>query len=118
MLHSTAWLISRAARLDDVFGAVGGSDAPGAILDTLARGEVTVGEAGRALPDLVATASPKHVRVLEPPASISAATCAAASIGLTFDARPLEDAAAWMAALSRVLGVAARRARRDSLWWS
>ena len=84
---------SRAARLDDVFGAVA-DPTRRAILDTLARGEVTVGELAARFPISLNGVS-KHIRVLER-AGLITRDVRGREHRLTFDARPLEDAAAWM----------------------
>jgi len=83
-----------AARLDDVFGAVA-DPTRRAILDTLARGEVTVGELAARFPISLNGVS-KHVRVLER-AGLVARDVQGREHRLTFDARPLEEAVAWMA---------------------
>jgi DNA-binding transcriptional ArsR family regulator len=84
---------SRAARLDDVFGAVS-DPTRRAILDTLARGEVTVGELAARFPISLNGVS-KHIRVLER-AGLLRRDVRGREHRLTFDARPLEDAAEWM----------------------
>ena len=65
-----------------------------AILDTLARGEVTVGELAARFPISLNGVS-KHIRVLER-AGLITRDVRGREHRLTFDARPLEDAAAWM----------------------
>jgi DNA-binding transcriptional ArsR family regulator len=84
---------SRAARLDHVFGAVA-DPTRRAILDTLARGEVTVGELAARFPISLNGVS-KHVRVLER-AGLVTRDIQGREHRLAFDPRPLEDAAAWM----------------------
>ena len=86
-----------AARLDDVFSAVA-DPTRRAILDTLARGEVTVGELAARFPISLNGVS-KHVRVLER-AGLVARDVQGREHRLTFDARPLEEAAVWMARYS------------------
>ena len=80
-------------RLDDVFGAVA-DPTRRAILDTLSRGEVTVGELAARFPISLNGVS-KHVRVLER-AGLIARDVQGREHRLTFDARPLEDAVEWM----------------------
>jgi DNA-binding transcriptional ArsR family regulator len=84
---------SRAARLDQVFGAVA-DPTRRAILDTLARGEVTVGELASRFPISLNGVS-KHIRVLER-AGLVTRDIQGREHRLAFDARPLGDAAAWM----------------------
>jgi DNA-binding transcriptional ArsR family regulator len=76
-----------------VFGAVA-DPTRRAILDTLARGEVTVGELAARFPISLNGVS-KHIRVLER-AGLITRDVRGREHRLTFDARPLEDAAAWM----------------------
>jgi DNA-binding transcriptional ArsR family regulator len=83
----------RAARLDQVFGAVA-DPTRRAMLETLARGEVTVGELAARFPISLNGAS-KHIRVLER-AGLVARAVQGREHRLTFDARPLEDAVEWM----------------------
>ena len=83
-----------AARLDEVFGAVA-DPTRRAIIDTLARGEVTVGELAARFPISLngvseARARPRAGRARRP-------RRAGREHRLTFNARPLEDAVAWMA---------------------
>jgi DNA-binding transcriptional ArsR family regulator len=84
---------SRAARLDQVFGAVA-DPTRRAILDRLARGEVTVGELAARFPISLNGVS-KHIRVLER-AGLVTRDIQGREHRLAFDARPLEDAAEWM----------------------
>jgi DNA-binding transcriptional ArsR family regulator len=91
-------MVERSApHLDDVFSAVA-DPTRRAILDTLARGEVTVGELAARFPISLNGVS-KHVRVLER-AGLVARDVQGREHRLTFDARPREEATAWMARYS------------------
>jgi len=86
-------MVERSTRLDNVFGAVA-DPTRRAILDTLSRGEVTVGELAARFPISLNGVS-KHVRVLER-AGLIARDVQGHEHRLAFDARPLEDAVEWM----------------------
>jgi DNA-binding transcriptional ArsR family regulator len=87
-------MVELSTRLDNVFGAVA-DPTRRAILDTLARGEVTVGELAARFPISLNGVS-KHVRVLER-AGLITRDVQGREHRLAFDARPLENAVAWMA---------------------
>ena len=87
-------MVELSTRLNDVFGAVA-DPTRRAILDTLARGEVTVGELAARFPISLNGVS-KHVRVLER-AGLITRDVQGREHRLAFDARPLEHAVAWMA---------------------
>jgi DNA-binding transcriptional ArsR family regulator len=87
-------MVELSTRLDNVFGAVA-DPTRRAILDTLSRGEVTVGELAARFPISLNGVS-KHVRVLER-AGLITRDVQGREHRLAFDARPLENAVAWMA---------------------